>query len=82
MRMSRVHTPPIVDQHVKHTQKSDEEHCRVLCFEPNRDHDTCEKSDNADYNATQSPGIALETQTKEEEDKEYSSSELEICSIR
>ena len=79
--MLTVDTPEIIDQHIQHTQQCDKKHCRVFCFESNRNHDTCKKSEYTERNTTSIPTISPENKAKEKEDQKNTSSELEISPI-
>jgi len=72
-----MHAPPVVDEHVEDAQNENEESSRPFGLEPNGYHGACNEANYGDEYAGNAP-FALEDETKEKENEENTSSELEI----
>ena len=76
LRVRRVHTPPVVREHIEHAKYKNEESRRPLGLEANRHHSTGAQSNDRDEYASKSP-FTLEYETQEKEDKKHTTCKKE-----
>ena len=76
LRVSRVNTPEVVDEHVEDAEQPDEEAGAVLCLEADGNHDARAEADDGDEHAGERP-VALKDEADEEEDEQDATRELE-----
>ena len=71
------HGPPIVHNQIEDAEDHDQKHSAHLRLESNGDHHASHEAENADNDSPNAP-LAREDETQEQEDEQYSPSELHI----
>jgi hypothetical protein len=67
---------PVVHENISNAQSRHQEACRPLCLESYSDHDTSSEAEEGNKESEQAE-LSLEDKSDEEEDEEYSTSQLE-----
>jgi len=71
-----VDTPPVIYSDVENTESEDEECCGPFGLEANGNHNTCNKAEQRQERASDTP-FSLEDKAEEKEDEEDTASEKE-----
>ena len=61
--------PPVVGEHIEHTQDEDEESGRPLGLEPDRNHTACTQTDDRHKYSPEAP-LSLDDESQKEEDEQ------------
>jgi hypothetical protein len=76
-----VYTPPVVGEHVEHTQDKDEESGRPFGLEADSNHPACTQTDNRHEHSSDAP-LSLNDKSQKEEDEQDATGEKEAANRR
>ena len=80
MRVRRVNTPPVVDEHVEGTESNDKECRGPLRLETDSDHDAGRETNDRDEQPGDAP-LSTEDETDEQENEQDASREQEATHV-